>query len=137
MEGDVLALGCGPRLGLWDISTTGRTPAQPPVVNGERGWTPAWKGSWEPDGEKAEGGEEEGHSRFGLWEQAQGDTGAGRVKDELGGGLKSLNVKVKSADLVLGVAQSRGLPAGNTDGWNHWEELTNQPSEFRGGADRF
>lgn len=60
----------------------------------------------------------------------RGRTCEGRAEE----GLKSLNVKVKSADLVLGVAQSRGLPAGNTDGWNHWEEPTNQPSEFRGGV---
>lgn len=41
------------------------------------------KGSWEPDGEKAEGGEEEGHSRFGLWEQAQGTQGQYLVRTEL------------------------------------------------------
>ena len=127
MEGDVLALGCSPRLGLCHISTTGWTPAQPPNVNGERGWTPAWKGSWEPDGEKAEGGEEEGHSRFGLWEQTQGDTGAGWVKDKLGGGLKVLKCQPEECRPGPGWSTEPGS-ASRQHGWMESLGRTNQPT---------
>lgn len=127
MEGDVLALGCSPWLGLCHISTTGWTPAQPLFSMEKGGGRQPGRAAGNLMGRKQRVGKRKDIAGLGYGSRTQGDTGVGWVKDKLGGSLKVLKCQPEECRPGPGCSTEPGS-ASRQHGWMESLGRTNQPT---------